>query len=349
MKHHWQSSARIAGSLTLCALALAGCGTSKDATEPAASTPPPSLTPAAAPAAKPLTVGYNQWIGYVGLFEAVDKGYFKDAGLDVQPKQFSGPADGVTPLIAKQLDIDLTTADTVVLLQPKATGNPVTNVYVIDTSNGADGVIAQKNFKTVKDLKGQTVAATIGQCNELLLLKALEKAGMTEADVKVTNMDADTAGAAVLAGKVAAAVTWEPWLTKASANGATVIFTSKEAPNTLLDTISVSKSTMDERGADVKAFVAAYEKGSAYAMAHPDDAATLAGKYLGTKPEDAKNMLKKVMLYDTAANKKLIGTPAAPGPVFDIAKNIGTFFVQQKQMPSAPDVSKTFTADYLPG
>ena len=336
-------------TLALFALstALTGCGTSKDtstSTPPAASAPPP----AAAPASKPFVVGYNQWIGYVGLFEAIEKGYFKDAGLDVQPKQFNGPADGVTPLIAGQLDCDMTTADTTVLLAPKATGNPVTNVYVIDTSNGADGVVAQGKYKTIKDLKGQTVAATIGQCNELLLLNALQKAGMTEADVKVTNMDADTAGAAVLANKVAAAVTWEPWLSKASANGAKVIFSSKDLPNVIMDTVAVSKQPLDQRPNDVKAYLAAYSKGTAYALAHPDEAAQVAGKYLGTKPDEAKTMMTKVMLYDADANRKLIGTTSAPGPVFATCNKIGQFYVQQKQLTSAPDVSHIFTPDYLP-
>ena len=61
---------------------------------------------------KPFTVGYNQWIGSVGVFTAKEKGFFKDAGLDVQMKQFSGPADSVPPLISGKLDASLTTADT---------------------------------------------------------------------------------------------------------------------------------------------------------------------------------------------------------------------------------------------
>jgi NitT/TauT family transport system substrate-binding protein len=299
-------------------------------------------------AAKPFVVGYNQWIGYVGLFMALDKGYFKAVGLDVQPKQFNGPADGVVPLIAGQLDADMTTADTIILLEAQATGNPVTNVYVIDTSDGADGVVALKQFKSVKDLKGKTVAATIGQCNELLLLNALSQAGMTEKDVDVTNMDADTAGAAVLAGKVDAAVTWEPWLSKAEANGATIIYTSHQAKNLIMDTIAVAQKTLRSRPADVRAYLAAYSKGVEYALAHPDEAAAVAGKYLGSSPADTKHMLTKVILYGPAANKKLIGTPAAPGPVFKNALVIGKFYVAQKQLDAVPDISKVFTPDYLP-
>src|SRR5579875_2073177 len=264
----------------------------------------PSSSGGSAPAgAKPFVVSYNDWIGYVGLFTALDKGYFKDAGLDVQPKHFSGPADSVPLLMNGQLDLALTTADTVILLNQRAADNPATCVYVIDTSDGADGVIAQKDIKTVKDLKGKTVAATEGQCNELLLLKALEAAGMSQADVKITNMDADTAGAAIVADKVPAAVTWEPWLTRASATGGHVIFSSHDAPNTLLDVVAASKATEENRTADLKAFLAAFAKGAAYDKAHPDEAAQIAAKHLSTTAADAKTMLTKVKLYGPTENR----------------------------------------------
>lgn len=296
---------------------------------------------------KPFVVAYNQWIGYVGLFVAQDKGYFKAAGLDVQPKMFPGPADSVPLLATGQVDISLTTADTVILLDQRTTSNPATCIYVIDTSDGADGVIAQKDIKSIKDLKGKTVAATIGQCNELLLLMALKAAGMTQSEIHITNMDADTAGAAIVAGKIPAAVTWEPWLTKASVKGAHVIFSSHDAPNIILDVVAASKQIMQARGSDVKAFVAAYARGAAYAKTNPAFAAQISAKYLGTSVPDAKSMLTKLKLYSAADNVKLIGV-GKPGPVFKSAATIGRFYVDQKELETIPDTSKTFSAAYLP-
>jgi NitT/TauT family transport system substrate-binding protein len=109
-----------------------------------------------------LVIGYNQWIGLVGVFTAKEKGYFKDAGLNVEFKQFSGPADGIPPVIAGQLDGTFTTADTPILLAKDAGADVMKNVFIVDTSNGADGIVAQTGINSVKDLKGKTVAATTG-------------------------------------------------------------------------------------------------------------------------------------------------------------------------------------------
>ncbi|MFT5188299.1 MAG: ABC-type nitrate/sulfonate/bicarbonate transport system substrate-binding protein [Verrucomicrobiales bacterium] len=56
-----------------------------------------------------LVVGHDLWIGYAGAFVAKDKGFFKEAGLDVEFKQFPGPADTLPALISGKLDIGLTT------------------------------------------------------------------------------------------------------------------------------------------------------------------------------------------------------------------------------------------------
>lgn len=335
--------------LSLCAalVALAGCNssstqsatTSNQTTSPAANTKP---------SGKPFVVAYNQWIGFAGVLLAQEKGYFKDAGLDVQLKQFSGPADGVPPLIAGQIDAALTTADTPILLSKAGVENPLHNVLVIDTSNGADGIIAQKGISKVADLKGKVVGATKGQVNEFLLLKALDSVGMSANDVKITNMDPEAAGAAVLAGKVPAAVTWEPWLSKASASGASVIYSSKNTPNLLLDVATIAEKTAKERPADVKAFVAACLKGNELALKNPAEAAKVAEKSLGTSQKDALAMLGKVKLFGTAENKTLIGTAAKPGSVAKISSEIAAFFVKNKVMSEAPKNSNLFTADYLP-
>ena len=346
-------------TVTLCGvscLALSGCGNGNTSSQAESTTATTANTSAGATTASateklsgtPFTVAYNQWIGFAGIFMAQEQGLFKKAGLDVQFKQFAGPADGTPPLIAGQLDADLTTADTPILLSRESNDNKLHNVMLVDTSHGADGVVAQKGFKTLKDLKGKTIAVTKGQCNELLLLRGLEKSGMTEQDVTITNMDADAGGAAVLAGKVPAAVTWEPWLSKAKANGGSIVFSSAETPNLLLDVLTVSDKTLKEKPADVRAFVAVCLKGNEMAAKDPQAAAKVAQKYLGTTPAEALAMLKKVSIYGVADNARLIGTEATPGVVAKSSADIANFFVKQKVMSEAPAKTNLFTSEYLP-
>jgi len=216
------------------------------------------IAPARAADLKPYRVGFNAWIGYIAFFVAQDKGFFKQEGLDVQAKSFSAPGDGLKPLLSGDLDASLSTADSVLTVLDKAPGQ-LKIVYLIDTSSGADAVLAKKDISDVHSMKGKKVAATLGQCNQLLLEKALEKAGLSDKDIQLVNMNPDDAGAAFAAGKIDVAVTWEPWITKASGDKGAghVIFSSKETPNLILDVVAVSAKTAKSKPAETKAFLRA--------------------------------------------------------------------------------------------
>src|SRR4030042_6599671 len=95
---------------------------------------------------------------------------------------------------------------------------PVKQVLALDDSHGGDGIVAKKEIKTVKDLKGKTVAAQLGAGASYFWLNyVLAQNGMKLSDLKTIDMKAGDAGSAFVAGKVGVAVTWEPWLSQAKA------------------------------------------------------------------------------------------------------------------------------------
>ena len=118
-------------------------------------------------------------------------------------------------------------------------------------------------------MKGKKVGATLGEVNHFLLLVGLEKAGLKESDVALTNMSADDAGAAFVAGQLDAAVTWEPWVTKAKSAGGHTIFTSAEIPDTIIDCVAVPKASVSAKRASYSAFIGAIDKGVAFSAVHP--------------------------------------------------------------------------------
>jgi NitT/TauT family transport system substrate-binding protein len=303
-----------------------------------------AVTSAPAPAAelKPYRVGFNAWIGSIAFFVAQEKGYFKDEGLDVQTKSFSAPGDGLTPLLAGSLDAVLSTADSVITVLDKAPGQ-LKIVYLTDTSAGADAVLAKKEIADIKGMKGKKVAATLGQCNQLLLEKALEKAGLADKDIQLVNMNPDDAGAAFAAGKVDVAVTWEPWITKVSGEKkGHVIFSSKETPNLILDVLAISSKTAKDKTPETKAFLKALNRGYDFVQKHTDEAAAVAAKALEQKPDEVKAMLPKVYLYSAKKNVEVMAGPAAKA-----SSQVAKFFKDKKVNETLVDVSALYDASFL--
>lgn len=290
--------------------------------------------------AEPLRIGYNQWAGFAPIFVAQEKGYFKEAGLDVQMRAFRGPADTLPPLVAGDLDIALTTPDSVIPLNDD--GIEVISVMVIDASHGGDGMIAKEGIKTIEDLAGKRVAATEGEVNHLLLMLALTKAGLSGEDINLTNMNADDAGAAFIAGRLDAAVTWEPWLSRAVQEGAgQVLFTSADAPDMLIDVVTVTPETLNNREKDLKAFTQAIDRALAEIESNPEESYATIAKWLDTDADQVAGMMEGIRIYGSEHNIKLFSEKEGIAQSFN---SIQSFLIDQQLATEGMD-----TADMLDG
>ena len=255
----------------------------------------------------PLNVAYNQWVGFAGMYIADELGLFKNHGVEVKLASFSGPGDSIPPLLAGQIDLSLTTANNLALIAGKqATLAKI--VYVIDASDGADAIVATKAVKTIADLKGKKVAVTKGEINEMLLTLGLESVKLSEKDITLVDMSPDDAGAAFMAGKVDAAVTWEPWVSRAAEKIGHIVYSSKEpgAKDALIDVMAASDKALKTRSADIEKFVAAYDEGVGMLKSDPEKCKAILAKRLEAKPDDVTGMLSGAKIYTRAENKQLL-------------------------------------------
>jgi len=181
---------------------------------------------------------------------------------------------------------------------------------LLDDSYGGDGILVKKEIQSAADLKGKKVAFEVGSTSHLLMLTVLKKAGLTDKDVEVVPMSAGDAGAAFMAGKVDAAVTWEPWLSKgASANGK-VLVSTKDLPGIIVDSISFRKEVIEKRPDDVKAFVAAMAEAMDYWKANKDESDQIMAKGLKIDLKEFTSTVPGLKFLYKEDNKKLFGTSA---------------------------------------
>lgn len=174
-----------------------------------------------------VKVGVSDWPGWVAWYVADQKGYFRKYGADVKLVWFPNYTDSISALSAGQLDANSQTwSDT---MAPLAKGVPLKVVLVNDNSAGNDALMVSPKIKSMADLKGKKIALEQFSVSHFLLTLALAKHGMSLKDVQVVNLAAPDAAAAFLAGRVEAAVVWNPWVNKIQASGkGRALFTSKD-------------------------------------------------------------------------------------------------------------------------
>lgn len=318
------------GTMSLVMLLGAGCasGTAKQTGGRSQET--------SAAAAKPIKIAYNVWVGSAGVYVADAKKYFADQGLQVELAQFASPTDAAQAVLTHQADAAITTLDTVVMMKDNEdASNPLQAVHTIDISNGADGIVAGSGMKSVADLKGKKVAVTVGAVNQFLLNHALQQAGLKESDVTAVNMNPDTAGSTFLAGNVDAAVTWEPFLSEAKAKGGNLIYSTKDAPNLIVDVLAVSKEYASKHPEDLKKMVQAIDMGLDYFQKNEKEGSEIVAKVMGTKPEEVKGLTDGIQLF-TQKDAKIMFTSDL-SKTQDTVKQLSDFYLGQKLIKKAVD------------
>jgi NitT/TauT family transport system substrate-binding protein len=193
--------------------------------------------------AQPLTIGYSDWPGWVAWEIAIEKQWFQEAGVDVRFEWFDYVAS-MDAFAAGQLDaVAMTNGDTLVT---GASGAMGTMILINDYSNGNDMIVARPGISSTAELRGKKIGVEVGFVSHLLLLNALEAAGLAEADVELVNVPTNETPQVLASGEVDAIVAWQPNSSQALAlvPGSTAIYTSRDQPGLIYDVLAVKPASL---------------------------------------------------------------------------------------------------------
>ncbi len=302
--------------------------------------------PGSAAAADKILIGMSNWIGYAPLYLAQEKGFFKAQGIDVEVKLVESLHDRRIALAAGRLQGICTTVDAHVITA--ANGVPVKQVLALDDSFGGDGIVAKKSIKTVQDLKGKTVAGHKGGATLFWINWILTKNGMTLNDIKMLDMKAGDAASAFVAGKVDAAITWQPHLSRAAkqADGH-ILMDSSQTPGVIVDSLGFNPAFIQSNPAAVKKIVHAWFQALAFHKANPKEANTIMAKFTGDKPEAFAGYLKDVRYYGPDVNKAYFGTADKPGDLYEILERAIDLWIETKQITKRIKPDEVIDASFI--
>tara|TARA_R110000868_G_scaffold28525_8_gene106918 strand:- start:6398 stop:7339 length:942 start_codon:yes stop_codon:yes gene_type:complete len=229
-------------------------------------------TPAAA--AEKMTVLLDWFVNpdHGPLYVAQERGYFRDAGLEVS---FKAPADPNDPpkLVAAGK------ADLAVSYQPQLhvqvdRGLPLVRVAtLVATPLNSLVVLRDSGIRTIAGLKGKTVGFSIGGFEDALLRAMLEKNGLRLSDIKLVNVNFSLSPALV-SGKVDAVIgafrNFELNQLDILKRPGLAFYVEEEGVPAYDELIMVANSK-DVSGPHMRKFVGAIERGVQYLVNHPDE------------------------------------------------------------------------------
>jgi NitT/TauT family transport system substrate-binding protein len=265
--------------------------------------------------AAPLKIAYSDWPGWVAWEVANQKGWLKDAGVDVEFLWFEyGPSmDAFTA--GKADAVMVTNGDSLVT---GANGAKNIVIMLTDYSNGNDMIVAKPGIKSLAELKGKKIGLEVGLVEHLMLLNALKKIGLSESDVTIVNTPTNQTPQVFASGQVDAIAAWQPNAGQAlkAVAGSTAIYTSANVPGLIYDTIVVSPQSLAQHRADWTKLVSVWDRTLAYIMdpATKDDALKIMAARTGSTPADYAAFIGGTHFLSLSDGAKII---AAKGPGLD--------------------------------
>ena len=303
---------------TLVALAIAG------------------ITFAAAAQDTKVAIGMSGWTGFAPLTLANEAGLFKKHGLDVSIKKIP-QKDRHLAIASGDIQCAATTVETWIAWN--ANGVATTQIFQLDKSFGADGMVVKPHITKISDLKGKTVAADApGTAPYFGLAWMLKKNGMSIKDVRVVNLSPQAAANAMIAGTdgVDAAMTYEPFLSavRAKPEAGKIIATTLDYPM-VMDTFGCTPKFLADNPKAAQGLANAYFDALEMIKSNPAKSFEIMGADVKQPADKFEASQKFLRWQDRAANQKFFAGEHAA-----FSKEAADLLLASGIIKQLPDMSK---------
>jgi NitT/TauT family transport system substrate-binding protein len=284
----------------------------------------------------PVAIGISGWTGFAPLTLAKEAGLFKKHGLDVSIKKIP-QKDRHLAVASGDIQCAATTVETWVVWN--ANGVAATQIFQLDKSYGADGMVVKPGIAKIADLKGKTVAASApGTAPYFTLAWMLKKNGLSVKDVKVVNLEPQAAANAMIAGTggIDAAMTYEPYLSavRAKPEAGKIIATTLDYPM-VMDTFGCTPKFLAEHPQAAKALADAYFDAVALIKADPKRSFEVMGADVKQSGEQFEKSQAFLRWQDRDANRKFFA-----GEHAQFSKEAAELLLEAGIIKAVPDLAR---------
>jgi NitT/TauT family transport system substrate-binding protein len=288
-------------------------------------------------------IGISGWTGFAPLTLAKEAGIFKRNGLEVEIKKIP-QKDRHLAIASGDIQCAATTVETWIVWN--ANGVATTQIFQLDKSYGADGMVVKPGVASIKDLKGRKVAADApGTATYFTLAWMLKKNGLSIKDVQVVNLSPQASANAFIAGTtdLDAGMTYEPFLSavRAKPEAGKIIATTLDYPM-VMDTFGCTPRFLADSPKAAKALADSYFEALDMIKKDPKKSFEIMGADVKQSGEQFEGSQKFLRWQDREANAKFFAGEHAA-----FSKEAADLLLEVGIIKAVPDLSKLADTRFL--
>lgn len=246
------------------------------------------------------------------VYLGIQKGFYRDEKIDLQPQQAQGGAAIVPAVVSGQYTFGFSNVVSLLIAQTK--GLPLSMLAASSESTGRIGddlsaVMVKKGSKiqTPADLEGKTVSVnTLKNIGDVTIKAAMEKHDADGSKIRFVEMALPDMQPALEQGRIDAEWVVEPFVSQAIAAGSVpVLWNYAEAdPNLIIAGYFTSQKTRQQNPDLVARFERATKKSMQYAQSHPDEAKQALTTYTSITADQTRSIV--LPRYDPTMDKTVL-------------------------------------------
>lgn len=285
-----------------------------------------------------IRIGTNSWPPCEIWSVAQKEGFFDNTPVTIV--RFSTWSDNMKALYRGDIDITHGTFFNAVYYSDK--GVPGKIILTTETIEGGDGLVLKKGLK-VKDLKGKRIAVELNTDEHFLLYKALIANGININDVSLISTTSYDAAKLFINEEVSACFTYEPFLSQAAVEGeGAIVWTTKDAPGYMMDTLIASNEIIDKRQKDIQNVLKAWYKTIDYLEENPESF-NIMSKNEDMDVESFISFYNSFIFFSKDYNKNIFNSSDFENKLSEI----GNFLYENGSIIEIPEVSELYSKDII--
>ena len=238
---------------------------------------------------------------------------FEKEGIEVEWVLSQGSNKALEFLNSKSVDFG-STAGAAALIA-KSNGSPIESVYIYSKPEWTALVTTEDSpIKSVEDLKGKKVAATLGTDPYIFLLRSLQEVGLSSKDLEIVNLQHADGANALLTGQVDAWAGLDPHMARVEVDSGANLFLRDHDKNTY-GTLNVRSEFAEQNPEVVEKVIKVYEKARKWVVENPGEAAEILAKEADMKLEVAEKGIERNDFSDPIPGNKQIEALEEAGAV----------------------------------
>jgi NitT/TauT family transport system substrate-binding protein len=278
-----------------------------------------------------MRIAKNFWPGQYWIEIADAKGWFKEAGLNVElidtnPDYYQSLQDSADG------KIDINNFSLYDLISYHVKGADLVMIINADTSSGADAIVARQDINSVSDLQSMTIAVSTGFYTDYILQLVLDEYGLRREDVTIVEITDDQndneAPEEFAKGSFDAVLTWEPIVSQIVELGGKVIWDTSNTKGISPNGVVLKKEFIKRRPEDVLTYVNVWHKTTEFIKENPDEAFGIIANIYGVPVREVRDLANLDKILDLRDNKTSFSYGAGFDSLHGVARQMNDFMIE---------------------